>query len=409
MARNNIINDRKDYVLYGILCLIIIATLYFYFSSKSNPVSDTIIRNQDLITAFIINDGENVLLTEVYIYNVKNKRAALFDIPGNIGHVFTDKKILSRIDSLFKESNSMPYIKTISSFLGLEEIPFYFVLNRKTLSNLVDLIGGIEVFLPNNIHYTDVDGNDVSLPSGLVVLDGETLWAYLACPKGEEDSKIYVDRRQKFMQSLLKQISIKNHLMTNFKVKKYLQSIMNSNLEKSSYDMFFKEIALLDTDGLILQKIVGSPRVIDEGRLLFPHYDGKLVRETVKQALESLENSNVIMVDLWPRKIEIQNGTKRNGLANSTQRIYESLGFSVSKVGNAVLTNGLETGQTTVIDLSGKIEVAQKVADVIKCTKVHSVERTDENAIDGAADVLVILGKDFDGRYVKQITGTTNE
>jgi hypothetical protein len=48
-----------------------------------------------------------------------------------------------------------------------------------------------------------------------------------------------------------------------------------------------------------------------------------------------------------------------------------------------------------VIDQTGDIENARRVAAIIECTRIQS--RTDEGA-GRTADVTVILGRDFDGR-----------
>jgi hypothetical protein len=51
-----------------------------------------------------------------------------------------------------------------------------------------------------------------------------------------------------------------------------------------------------------------------------------------------------------------------------------------------------------VLDRKGRLDVAKKVADLIRCTRIYSKP---DPLMDQAVDVTVILGKDFDGRYVK--------
>ncbi len=51
-----------------------------------------------------------------------------------------------------------------------------------------------------------------------------------------------------------------------------------------------------------------------------------------------------------------------------------------------------------VLDRKGKLDDAKKVADIIHCTRIYSKP---DPQMDQAVDVTVILGKDFDGRFVK--------
>ena len=46
------------------------------------------------------------------------------------------------------------------------------------MSKLVDLIGGVEVFIPNPVDLTS-NGVRVLLPSGSVNLDGDKAWEYI--------------------------------------------------------------------------------------------------------------------------------------------------------------------------------------------------------------------------------------
>jgi hypothetical protein len=53
---------------------------------------------------------------------------------------------------------------------------------------------------------------------------------------------------------------------------------------------------------------------------------------------------------------------------------------------------------TVVLDRKGNMDNAKKVADIIHATRIYSKP---DPQMDQAVDVTVILGKDFDGRYVK--------
>ncbi len=93
------------------------------------------------------------------------------------------------------------------------------------------------------------------------------------------------------------------------------------------------------------------------------------------------------------------NGTIQNGLASRTSQIFQSFGYEIQKVGNADTIYE----KTEIIDNKGDLPSAQRLAKIIRCNNVSSrpvVEEGIEEII--AADITIIIGKDFDGRYCKE-------
>jgi hypothetical protein len=94
--------------------------------------------------------------------------------------------------------------------------------------------------------------------------------------------------------------------------------------------------------------------------------------------------------------VEVLNGTATPGLAARAREVFLSYDLDVPQPRNAD-NDGYE--YTLVIDRAGAVETAQRVAEIINCTRVQS--RPDEGT-DRGMDVTVILGRDFDGRTCTQ-------
>jgi hypothetical protein len=94
--------------------------------------------------------------------------------------------------------------------------------------------------------------------------------------------------------------------------------------------------------------------------------------------------------------IEVMNGTSVGGLARRAANVFQSFGYDVVSVANA---DNSDYQKTVVLDRKGRLEVAQRVADLISCQRVYS--RLEETG-DMTVDVTIILGTDFDGRYCKE-------
>ena len=127
-----------------------------------------------------------------------------------------------------------------------------------------------------------------------------------------------------------------------------------------------------------------------------PYYDGKLLRETVGRIGETLARSDAFGDESLTVNVEILNGTSVNGMASRTAQIYRNYGFRISSVKNAERD---DYERTVVLDRRGNTEAARRVAELIRCEQIHS--GVDDNR-DETVDVTIILGKDFDGRYVKK-------
>ena len=80
-------------------------------------------------------------------------------------------------------------------------------------------------------------------------------------------------------------------------------------------------------------------------------------------------------------------------MARRTKALYESFGFDVVSFANADSDKHVNT---VVLDRRGNPEAARRVADIIHCERVHT-----QASVASDAEVTVILGRDFDGRYVK--------
>ena len=165
---------------------------------------------------------------------------------------------------------------------------------------------------------------------------------------------------------------------------------------------FLLALGDFDAGRMVFQRVLGVERVVDDQTLLFRHKDGALLRETVKQTLRSLGNRDVVSDEELGATLEILNGTSTAGLATRTGQLFQSYGYDVAEIGNA---DSFDREYTVVIDRIGDGSKAQRVASVIRCSRIEqqpAVEFSEEGTlIDQTIDVTIILGKDFDGRYCK--------
>ena len=386
--------DRSVILLALIILVLAASAVYAYLQFRVDQITEALKKNLPLNTLFIFSDGENALFFEVFFYTPDTRKGSLFYVPANLGGVIPRLNKVDGIDALYRKSNPSAVTARIESLLGVG-IPCVIDISKEDVSKLVDLIGGVEVFIPNPVDLTS-NGARVLLPSGSVNLDGDKAWEYISYQDPLETDADMIGRRQKFLQSLLKGLGEKNAFLIQRGALRMLKSLVRTNLSVRALASFVQEMGRFDSERMVLQRVLGTTRTVDGRDLLFPHQEGELLKEAVKQAAAANASSEFVAPDSLSITVEVLNGTKTPGLANRARDLFQSYDLEVMPPNNA---DNDQYQNTVVLDRKGKLDDAKKVADIIRCTRVYS--RPDPQ-MDQAVDVTVILGRDFDGRFVKQ-------
>jgi len=383
----------KSYVILGLIIAIVLGSAVFgYLELRTDPLSESLKKGQPLTFLFAVSGDRDYRFFEVFQYHPTTHRGAVLFLPGNVGSIIESLKKVDRIDVLYRYG-SIGALKTkVEQLTGLA-IPFHFELQEQDVVALVDLLGGLELFIPNPVEAADA-GRPVLLPSGSVVLDGDKVRDYIAYHDPLEPETDQVGRKQKFLQSTLKALG-ESALVQDKAGFTALRRFLATNLSPRSLTAFVRELQKLESEKLIFQRVLGSVRTVDGQELLFPHFDGQLLKEIVKQTADTIASAEPAAGEQLTVALEILNGTAVAGLAKRAASVFQSYGYEIVALGNAENDEYLNT---VVLDRKGRLESAQKAAELIRCQRVYS--RLAEGG-DLAIDVTVILGKDFDGRYCK--------
>jgi anionic cell wall polymer biosynthesis LytR-Cps2A-Psr (LCP) family protein len=388
----------KGIIILIIIVLVVVGTgVLLLYQLRTDKITDALNEQEQLVVLFMFTDEEELLFSEVFIYDPTTHRGSIFDVPGDVGSIIESLKRIDRIDVLFHPEKPEPYIEKIEEILD-EEIPYYFQFNLADLASSVDLMEGLDMFIANPVEHLESDP-PILLPAGSINLDGAKVGIYITYSIPEMETEIErINRKQRFLQAFLGRIGEKEGYLMGDEVFPAFHRSYRSNLDKNSCISFFSELAKLDAERIVFQRVLGVHRKVDNQTLLFPHYDGKLLQETVKQTTESLANTELANDDDLTVTLEILNGTTRNGLAGRTSQVFKSFGFEISGVGNADRDS---YEKTIIIDRGGDIAKTQKVANIIRCTNIQADIDIAMAGSVADSDVIIILGKDFDGRYCK--------
>jgi len=384
----------SSFILLILIFLILIGLgIYILLTMKIDDYKELVNEDRLISTAVIVEDEGVPVITELFYYHPETRKGALLNIPEDTGAIIRSLNRVDRIGILYDPQDPGEYLKQIALLTGIEP-DFHIVINTETLVHMVDYLEGVEIFLASPVEIRG-PADRILLPSGSVTLDGSKALDYMNYRLEGESVGDRIRREHELVLGLLRKMSqmYSRSFSENFMT--YIFPGLLTNLDRKSFDSFTQELVSLEVDRMVFQEILGTRRMVDNQLLLFPHYDGKLLKETVKQMEDSLSDFDVLRDEKLVVSLEIQNGTSRNGLAGRTSEVFKSYGYQIASVKNA---DSSRYENTVILDKKGDPAAAQRVANLIKCKRIHS--EVDRNR-DETVDIIIILGKDFDGRYVK--------
>lgn len=402
MKSKHLRDEQKGFIFLLLIFVIIVGvSVYMYALLQKDSVIEELENDEVLRMLFVIEDeNKEILLTNVLVYYPVLKKAAIVNIPNHVGAIYDSIGRVDRIDAVYKEKGIMTYKQEIEKLIGYK-ISFYTILSERNFSKITDMLGGLRVFIPAPIDVLTETGDRCLLPSGAVNLDGDKIYSYLNLNIPDEPYLDVQDRLQNitnaFFSSFYEKKSIifkKNRIFYKY------YDLMNVNLDKKNALKLYDLISDMNSESIIRQTVTGPSRVVDGQLLLFPLNNGEFIKEAVRQTTNLLVSSGEILASRI-YVLEIQNGTSVQGLAHNTSILFQNASYDVLSAINA---DRSDYEETIVIDHIGNKEMAKMVGDFIRCSNIQEEKIDDSLVVDedvAKVDFTIILGKDFDGRYVR--------
>jgi len=375
-----------------LIFVVVIIGAFFVVRLMQRGTVETIIRkDQPMGILFIFEKDRKPVSNQLLIWYPSRRKAAIMDVPSSMGIILKSADKMSSIDSVYDSRHPSKFVKEISDYLKFP-INGWLTYDEKSLSKTVDLLEGIQIFIPEPV-VNDETMKNISLPGGAVVLDGDKANQYLSYALAADSYTEEINRKQKMLVSLFSQLSQESDIMNKNSDIRLIAQEPRSNFSLATREELFRHFAQIDVDMIITQFISGSFRTFEDKKVLFPYYDGELARDVVSQTAKALGTEDTSAMQKTVVTIELLNGSGEKGLANTASTLFESYGYQVVSVGNAP---SFDYAKTLMYDNDGDKTVFQQVANVINCKNFG-----DAATLPGLrkANITVILGKDFNGRY----------
>lgn len=276
-------------------------------------------------------------------------------------------------------------VKQLEELLGIE-IDNYVKINFDGFKSLVDLIGGVDFYVPQDMKWDMRDTGDlyINLKEGMQHLDGdkaEQLVRFRRYPLGDED-------RVKVQQAFLKEVAKK--VLSTETIVKNLPSLIKTAYEYIETDVSItdavKYIQYADDADLTKLKMETLPGVGGYvGNVSYFLSDELETKAAVKRLFfsDNITEAEIAQSSVG-KVIEIANGGSKSGFAGENQKLLVSEGFTVDKVSTF---DGERTDYTRIVvskdgmgkDLQGYYPNSQIVVD--------------SSMLNEGIEILIILGE----------------
>ncbi|MDR1903850.1 MAG: LCP family protein [Treponema sp.] len=396
--------DASAVLLGAIVLLLGLGIVFAVWILHIDPIEESLSGDRVINTLFVIEDKGKPLSSYVLMYYPVTKRTAIFDIPGEVGLILQRINRVDRIDTVYDPQRISIFENEIESLLGIDNINFSLIIDLNNLGRMVDLIEGVELFIPSPVRIVNED-ELILFPSGMTRLDGDKAKLYVSYELPEEDRELAVFRRQRFFLGLLKRLGEQNEYLKHPMITPLFQTMIRTGMRPRMRSRLFDEFSRIDRDRINIQSVGGNVRTVSGKTLIFPLYNGNLIKDFVRQALSSLVRQSEGSMTDRIYTVEVLNGTPTNGLAGRTAEVLRGFGYDVISIGNA---DNNEYEKTVIIDRSGFENVVRSLGAIIQCNNIRfEALSSDSMEIDMnlqnyeyRSDFTLIIGRDFNGRYV---------
>lgn len=361
--------ERLTAIILSLIIFVMIvgAGLFIFFRVRTDTLTLTTRESGIMTIHFMFHEEKKLKEGVLVLYGIEKGRLSLLSVPNNVGMLLRNLGRIDSIDTLFDDQNPQDYLLAMEELAEIS-IPFYISISTPDeLIRLVDLLGGISV-------------NEEQRKDGLQVA---------------EDLRVQKITYSDLVRSILLTFQKNPVFFTHPQVRKELLRLLNTNIDKNSFNTLVGYMEMLDRDQVLWRNVEGTIRNVivneESKNLLFPFFDGQWMREYVQGLQQILVAEQTI--DTKVIRVRVLNGTDTVGLANRTANLLRGFGFTVVEIGNA---DQNDYANTIILDHSEEQDRGNRIAQVIQAPTITREEPMEN------IDITLILGRDFDGRYVRQ-------
>lgn len=223
------------------------------------------IRKEGVYNFLLVGYDRVAKLTDVNMiaqFDTNTGAVSIIQIPRD-----TYARYNAKVNSYHKMNGALSYFKweleDLASFLEENlciKIDYYASIDLEAFRNIVDIIGGVELYVPHDMKYNDPAQNlHIDLKEGYQTLDGDKAEQFVRFRKGFVNADIGRTNAQKiFMTAFIKKFKASVSISTIAQVGAQMIKYANTNLGINDFIFFAKEVLSIDLDKIVMITLPGK-------------------------------------------------------------------------------------------------------------------------------------------------------
>jgi len=343
------------------------------------------------------------IIDEIIQYRKDNGKYIPGDAAGNgyckINEVYAYAGAGSSDEEEAKNALDMT-IMQLEDLLGIE-IDNHVIVDFDALVEIVDLVGGVDIYVPQDMYWDMSDTGDIiiNLKEGYQHLDGEHALQLVRFRRYATGDVGRVEVQQTFIKTLAEKILNTESIIKN--APNYINTAykyVKTDFTTTDIIKYANYLDNIDPAGITMQTVPGVAQYI--GKTSYYIYYNDQLGETVdmflrgttpeleaqkaeEEAAENAKEEGIEYISSKDKNIVVANGGYKDGFAADNRDMLESKGYTVAAVKTF---NGEKTAATRiVVGLEGMGLDLQKIysgSEII----------VDETMLGQNEDILIILG-----------------
>ncbi len=272
--------------------------------------------------------------------------------------------------------------KTVEETFGIK-IHNYIVINAEGVRKIIDVIGGVPIYIDQGMHYHDYAGKlHVDFNKGDYVLDGKQSEEYLRFRKDIHGDIGRVHRQQKFIKALLEKLKSPESITKIPEALKVAGLYTRTDLnlyQMSQYASIAHEIDLNKVEFMMLPGAPNKKGIISYW-ILDPEKTQQVINRLIYRQKEELGENNLSVGLMYSKSREIE--------ATALREELKAAGYDVNCTGrSSKITDSQIIGYNSQVSLDTIKTIKSKIPDISDFAYIHSPVR---NFCD-TSDIVITL------------------
>ncbi len=255
-----------------VMCIVLLMGVYtarsLVYQSGGAKDAGTVKASGGRINFLIMATDKGGLLTDTIMFvsfNKKTEKINIISIPRDTRVKL--KNGFGKINSAYgmgdKEKRQEYSIEKVTELLGMK-VNYYAVINPKAFRNIIDILGGVEINVPQRMYYVDPTQDLViDLQPGKQVLNGAKAEQFCRFRSGYASADLgRIDAQQMFVKELFKQKLNAKYIGKIDEIYNEVIDNIDTNIEINDVFSFVPILKALTGESMTTYRLPGAPATI---------------------------------------------------------------------------------------------------------------------------------------------------